>query len=80
MNQNVPDRKWWANGIAGAVSAGIVFAGNTWLGWQVDEVTAMAIVGLVGLVAHYFVPMSVIDIAKRSDDDWRKTFDDAGNR
>lgn len=62
LSKYIPDRKFLASGIAGAVAFAIVLLTG------IDgEVATAAVAGVMALV-HYFVPASVSDIIRRVDD------------
>lgn len=66
----LPDRKWWASGIAG-VLAFFIILGLQQVGITLDTETALSIAGAAMLAVQYITPASVDDVLKRIDD-WLK--------
>jgi hypothetical protein len=72
VNRYVPDRKWWASGLAGLLSYGLIRA------FGVGEGDAAQLAAGLMLAVHYFVPQSFADKLKHLDNDIRSVVKQGG--
>lgn len=63
-----PDRKIWAGGLAGLVTALVAYAAKKYLNFDIPEGVLAYIPIVVGYIVSYLVPPSIRDVIKRVDD------------
>ena len=63
-----PDRKVWAGGLSGVITAGLAWGAKKWLGWDIPPELLTLVPVLVGYIVSYLVPPTVKDVIKRVDD------------